>query len=253
MTQGELKRIKDANGSLAEVISRNMNQALERVMEMAEGKSWDDQNLEAMVAFEAMRSAQEERHNLRSMQAWLAVKVGREQLYLAFPPTQEHPEGFGSLKEWLRAVGITGSTVYALDGLGMEVAPLLEEHGIEVEGYLNADRFPKLAEAIPRLRDIARGEETEHTVQEIMEDVGKAQSRDDMRHKYRKQTYIAQGAVNNLGNKRVMTIVSADKDFETLLNTLQGKVDWHAMSCTAEERQHEVILRLLREEPHGDH
>lgn len=247
ISESELRRIQKANGSLADVIRRNMSQALDRVMKIAED-NWDDTNLEAMVAFEAMRSAQEERHNLRSMQAWLAVKVGREQLYLAFPPTQEHPEGFGSLREWLKAVGITGSTIYALDGLGMEVAPLLEEHGIEVEQFLNSDRFPKFAETISALRKIARGEPVEYTVEDVIADVGKAQNRDDMRLKYRTQTYIANGAVNNLGNKRVMTIVSKEEDFETLLSALQGKVDWHVLSSTAEEREHEVIVRLLKGE-----
>lgn len=242
-----MHELAKSNELLAEIIQRNMDRALERVQETA-SDTWDDQNLEAVVAFEAMRAAEEERHNLRSMQAWLAVRIGQEQLYLAYPPTNEYPEGFGDLKEWLRAVGISGSTVYALNVLGMEVAPYLREHGYEVEQYLNSDRFPKLAEVIPRLRELVRGDDTDFTLDEIMEDVSQAQSRDDMRLKYKPDTgYIAKGSVNTLGNSRVLTILAEEESLSTLLNVLRRRVDWHNLSSVVEERDHEIILRLNKE------
>lgn len=247
ITAGEMERIKLANGSLADVIERNMKQAYEKVVELAKGKLWDDDNLHALMAFEAMQSAEEERHNLRSMQAWLAVKVAKHKLYLAFPPMPKHPDGFGDMKEWLRAVGIQGTTVYDLDGLSMEVAPLLEDRGYEVERYLSKDRYPKLAEAVSRLRKIARGEEVDFDVEEIMDDVERAQSRDDVRLKYRKQEYIAEGAINSLGTQKTLTIIVDEEHTQTLLNALQSKVDWHARTTVAEEKEHEVVIHLMKQ------
>jgi hypothetical protein len=205
-------------------------------------------NLDAMVAFEAMQVANEERGNLRSMQAWLAVKVGRDQQYLSYPPTEDYPEGFGSMREFLKAAGITGTTVYALDGLAMEVAPMLEAQGYEVGQYLTRGRYPKLAEAMSQLRRIARGQKTEYELAEIMADVERATNRNDIRQKYRQQAYVADGAVNNLGSRSVLTIVANEERVQSLLNSLASKVDWHAMSATAEERNHEIVLRLPKSE-----
>lgn len=247
ITAGEMERIKLANGNLAEVIERNMKQAYEKVLGLARGKPWDDDNLHALMAFEAMRSAEEERHNLRSMQAWLAVKVAKHKLYLAFPPLPEHPDGFGSMVEWLKAVGISGTTVYALNDLSTEVAPLLEDHGYEVERYLNRDRFPKLAEAVSKLKYIARGEETDYDIEEVMQDVEKAQSRDDIRLKYRKQEFIAEGAINSLGTQKTLTIIVDEEHTQTLLNTLRSKVDWHTRTAVAEEKEHEVVIHFMKQ------
>lgn len=247
VTVGEMERIKRANGNLADVIRRNMKRAAKTVLEQARGQPWDDENLNALMAFEAMRNAEEERHNLRSMQAWLAVKVAKTHLYLAFPPLPGYPDGFGDMKEWLKAVGITGTTVYALNDLSTKVAPLLEEHGYEVERYLNQDRFPKLAEAVSKLKSIADGEEVDYTVEEVMDDVERAQTRNDIRTKYRKQDYIAEGAINNLGTKKALTIIAPEEHIQALLNALHSKVDWHARTSVAEEKEHEVIIHLMKQ------
>jgi len=246
MTEQDFRDIEQANGQLAETIQRNMREAMARVKKRAIGKNWDEANLEALMAFEAMSAAEEERHNLRSMQAWLAYKVGRTQLYLAFPPTQEHPDGFGDMKEWLRAVGIKGSTLYDLDGLAMEVGPLLEREGYKVASYLNKDRYPKLAEAISKLRQVARGED-DTPVSDIMDSVSRAQSRDDVRGKYRQSDYIAEGAVNNLGRTSTIVLETKDEHVETIINALQNKVDW-CRTSVAENRKHEVIIHLMKKE-----
>jgi hypothetical protein len=244
-------RLAQANSELEETIERNMRRARQRVLERLDlNEEWDTTNLNALIAFEALRGTETERQNLRSMQAWLAVKAGREQLYLAFPPTEERPEGFGSLTEFLEAAGVGAK--YKLNILAMVVTPLLDKHGYRIEDYLNRDRYPKLAEARSTLKDIAEGTETEHTVEGVMDDVERATNRNDIRLKYSKRRgYVADGAVNRLGAKRTMVIVADEEQVESFIRALQGRVDWHAISATAEQRDHEVVLRLLHDRGKG--
>lgn len=237
----------DANHALAETIKRSLGRAEDRVRSSTEGKELGDSNIRALVAFEAMRAAQEERHNLRSMQAWLAVKVARDKLYLDFPPTDEYPGGFGNLKEWLRAVGIRFGTLDELNYLGTIVAPMLEERGIKIEPLLNSDRYPKLAETITVLKHIAEGKEKEHTAKSVIEDVSKASSRDDMRVKYRQQVYVADGAINKSKGRAVITIVTDEDSVGSFVSSLRTKVEWH-LSATVQEKDHEYIVRVPKNE-----
>jgi hypothetical protein len=238
------KEIVDANHNLAETIRRTLEKASEKVMKSVNGKGLGDDNIKSLVAFEAMKSAQDERHNLRSMQAWLAVKVASDKLYLDFPPTKDYPEGFGDMLEWLRAVGIQHSTLYDLNSLATRVAPLLAEHGVSISNYLNSDRYPKLAEAIPTLNRIATGEEEEHTVEEVIKDVEKASSRNDVRAKYRNERYIGNGAINARSDGTVIfSVVTSQEDAGSLVKSLQGKVDWY-LSVTVQEENHEYIARI---------
>jgi hypothetical protein len=235
--------IKDEG--LAALVKRILEESKARVLEYAD-ESWGTNNIEAMTAFQAMKTAELERQNLRSMQAWIAVVVARKSLYLDMPPTEEHPNGLGSLKEFLDAAGIKGSTKYDLDGLGNEVAPLLEEQGYEVGEFLNKDRYPKLAEAIPRFRSIARGEDVDYTVPELVEDVRHAQSRDEVRRKWRQQRYVARGSVNKNHKHTLVLIMVDEENLQSVLSSLNGKVNWD-LTSVMEDNGGELAVTVLKE------
>lgn len=243
-TTKELTVIDDAG--LAETITRILDQAEQQVLLNTDTTGYDDKNMEALVAFQAIKVAEDERHNLRSMQAWIAVRLEEEQTYLAYPPTEEYPEGFGSLSEFLQAAGISSRQRRYELGLVAGIQGYLGYHGYDIYEYLNQDRYPKLINAAVQIKNLATGKETEFELDEIMKDVETAQSRDDIRKKYREAKHIAYGAVNHAGDMRVLTVVADEEAVSTLIKTLQSKVDW-SLSATAEEKDSEIVVHALKE------
>jgi len=232
---------------LKQTIERNLSWAQERVLEQIGGQDIPENNLNAMVALEAMRTAEIERHNLRSMQAWIACKVAKEKTYLDYPITEEFPQGIGNMKEWLSAVGISGSSMYELYYLSEIVAPLFEEQGEDIYEYLRRDKYSKLAEAVTVLKRIASGEEEEYEFKEVMEDINNAPNRDDIRSKYRDERFLADGAVNKVdGEYSTLTIYAPDEHVQSLLRGLQGKVEWHLSVIADSQSEHEIVLRVPR-------
>jgi len=213
----------------------------------------DDTNLKAQMAFRALSLSEAKRIAYRSVQASIVVQMVREPggpLWLAHPPTEDYPNGFGSLKEFLKATGIGYSTVYDLNNLGTRVVPYCDKHGISIEPYLTEGRYPMLVEASSQLRrSIDEDEESEYDVEEILGDVMNARTRDDVRAKYRKHRddKVGEAAVHYLDdNDRavLMVLLPHHEDVGVLVSKLAGVVGWDNLVATVRERPRSIQVTI---------
>ena len=208
----------------------------------------DDVNLKAQMAFRALKLSEAKRRAYRSVQASIVVQMVREPggpLWLAHPPTDEYPGGFGSLKEFLKATGIGYSTVFDLNNLGTRIVPYCDEHNISIEPYLTEGRYPMLVEASSQLRRaIDEDESSEYEVDEILDDVMRARTREDVRAKYRRhrEDRVGEAAVHYLDDDRAVLIVvlSHYEDAGVLVSKLSGTVGWDSLVMTLRQKARSI-------------
>lgn len=207
----------------------------------------DEAGAKAQMAFSALRLAESKRKQYRSAQAAIVVSIMQEPepLWLALI-TDQHPQGFGSLKEMLQAAGLGRSAVYDLDILGTKVVPYCKEHNIPIEPYVTEKKYPLLAEALPELKRVLAGD-SDNTVQEILDDISLASRRDSIRAKYRKSRgeVVGKATVHYLDDDRAVAIVVIDRDeVGKVTARLSNVVGWDELvaSVKCNKRSIEVVI-----------
>ncbi|NIV32719.1 MAG: hypothetical protein GWN58_25725, partial [Anaerolineae bacterium] len=114
-----------------------------------------------------------------------------------------HPDGYNSLRQFVKAVGLSHSTEQDLIALGQDLVPYFDEHAIPVNQLLTNKYWGKLREAIPALRRAIRDND-EEKVLDILGDVRKATTRNAVRRKYRKRRErYGHASTHRLGDGRV--------------------------------------------------
>lgn len=217
-----------------------------RQVEREADDSWSEENVLARASFLGLCELETNRSDIRSLEFWIAVQIERDRLYLHYRPTDEHPEGFGSLRELLQAVGFSGSTLSDIATVAERVAPYAEEQGIDLGKYILSDNRPKLEAAISSLRSAAEGGDRRQ-FESILADVEDQPSRDAMRRLYvqpRKER-IARGTTFRARGKVIIPLVIEDEnDVQAILARLNGYVAWGEVLGILSEFQNSVRLTL---------
>lgn len=117
----------------------------------------DEWNRRALILFEVIDLAERKRTGCRSIQALAAIRIVKEALWLSYPPTWEHPDGFGSLKEMLQAAGLGRRAIYDLTVVAEIIVPYCEANDIDIIPCVTYE-YTKLAEVISYLKHQIRDE-----------------------------------------------------------------------------------------------
>jgi hypothetical protein len=172
------------------------------------------------------------------------VRAGK--LWLAHPPTDDYSSGFGSLREFLLAAGLSPTTASDLCRLE-QIVPFCDRQGIPIDRYLGEETYGKLVEAGPALRRAAEDEDA-GTVEDVLEDVSNASSRDDIRHRYAEhRDPSGQGAVHRLEDGRVLVLLVLD-DEQTVGKLIPklSTVGWDRLVSVVTEFQNSVRVSMDR-------
>lgn len=193
----------------------------------------EEDNLQARMAKRALEATLERTQTLRSIQMQLIATLARDNLFLAHPPTDDYPDGYGSIGDLLTDAGFTSSTKSYLRSVGEVIAPYCYQHDLPIENYLGNSQLPKLVYAISALRGAIKEQEHDE-VRSILKDVETFISRENIAAKYHKPQgdgVLGHGTTIRLhdGTDRVMIVLVLDNDEESTLKAvyrLRGLVDW---------------------------
>lgn len=184
--------------------------------------------LESEIMHRMLHLAEGIRRRYRSAQGFIVAAVAREKLWAA------HPNGYTSLREFLRDAGIGESTVSDLVALGEIIVPFCDCHDLDINTAIGPDHWAKTRETIPTLRRlIAAGTSITQAsaVGSVLSDAIKATDRQAIRAKYRSHrgNIAGQGTTVRLATGQVVLIVLYDKDCEAIgqaVRKLGGTVAW---------------------------
>ena len=184
--------------------------------------------LESEIMHKMLHLAEGIRRRYRSAQGFIVAAVAREKLWAA------HPNGYTSLREFLRDAGIGESTVSDLVALGEIIVPFCDHHNLDINAAIGPDHWAKTRETIPTLRRLIAGPPSltqASVVQSVLSDAVKAVDRSAVRAKYRthRGNIAGQGTTIRLATGQVALIVLYDKDCEAIgqaVRKLGGSVEW---------------------------
>lgn len=188
-----------------------------------------DIQMQSVLGMESIKYIEELRGGLRSLSAMLVAKIAREDLYLYYPPDDEHPDGFENLRDFLRASGLDGSTLSDMDAIGTIIVPYCDDNGLDIDDGITESAWPKLREAIPALR-AAVELDNRQAIRDIIEDSNKVPTRDAMRRKYRTQVKSKVGKGTTASTKKgkaIILLVPDEGDVQTVLSSLNGNIEWN--------------------------
>jgi len=166
-------------------------------------------------------------------------------LWLAHPPTQDHENGFGSLREFLLAADISSTAACDLCRLE-QIVPFCDKKRIPIDRYLGEDTYPKLVEAGPTLKQAAIDEDKQ-AVKDVLDDVKNASGREAIRHKYADHRDLSgQGAVHRLEDGRVIVLLLMDDDdaIGKLVQRLSSDVGWSSLVSVVTEFQSSIRVTI---------
>ena len=195
-------------------------------------KGMDNDNLLSQTIFHALNVTEARRRSYRSAQAILVAKLSRERLWLAFPPDDDNPEGFGDLKEYLRAAGVRGSALSDLAALGNIIIPYCDLHNLSIDRYLTQEKYPLLVEGVPTMRQAIEAEADVSEIEDVLDAVRVADTRNEIRAKYRNTDgYVSSGTVLHNGRSATMVLHFPDEeDVSRVLGRIGGAVDWNLVA-----------------------
>jgi len=186
------------------------------------GDEVEAEEAEAEITLRMLCLSEKDRGVQRAAQSFVIAYVSRNQLW------RFHPEGFNSLRLFVKAAGLSHGTEADLVALGDVLVPYFDNHAIEIAPYLSDKLWGKLREAIPVLRRAIK-DNNEPKVQEVLTDVRKATSRQAVRTKYRKKrTRYGHGTTYRLGDGRVLLVAILDDEdaVQAVIRRLNGALEW---------------------------
>lgn len=205
----------------------NLLQEAQTQIEVVAG--WDgDDNVQAMLAARALRISVERRESLASAQMLLVARVARDRLWLAHPPTQDFPSGYGNLDDFLVDSGVTGSTLSNLRAIGMIITPFARKNGLNIEHLMTNSNRPKLVYAIPALRaTVAEGDVG--AFQNVVRDVENFPHREAIGAKYHTPR-ARRGTGSTLrtpDNRALVILMLSDETYvQDIIQRLAGSIEW---------------------------
>jgi len=186
------------------------------------GTDVDASEAEAEITLRMLCLSERDRGTQRSAQCYVTAYVSREQLW------RFHPDGFPSLRHFIKAVELSHSTEMDLVALGDVLVPYFDGHAIPINPLLTDTHWGKLREAIPALRRAIK-DNNEPAVLDILSDVRTATDRNAVRSKYRqrRQRY-GHGATHRLADGRILLVAILDDEeaIQTVIRRLNGALEW---------------------------
>jgi hypothetical protein len=175
-------------------------------LETERGDEIEAGEAEAEITLKMLCLSEKDRGVQRAAQSFVITYVARNQLW------RFHPEGFTSLRQFVKAAGLSHGTEADLVALGDVLVPYFDAHAIEIGPYLADAHWGKLREAIPALRRAIKNND-EQTVTGILTDVRTATDRNAVRHKYRKRRQrYGHGTTHRLGDGRILLVAIVDDE-----------------------------------------
>ena len=178
--------------------------------------------IQAEITMRMLTMSEQARHVQRSAQGYIVAYIAREQLW------RFHPDGYSSLRDFLRAANLNTCMVSELTAVGDLIVPYCDRQNIDIDPSLTPERFTKLREAIPALRGAIRDNDVEG-VNAILDDVAQAPSRAAVRSKWRKtRTKYGHGTTMNMADGRVLLVAVLDDGEAASLaaRRLGGVLEW---------------------------
>lgn len=191
--------------------------------------------LEAMLAHRALKISEQQRLRLRIAQGYLVAHISRKQLYEAYPgisgksPKHRFRNFLRIIRDENNEQLLSPSAVSTLTGFGADVVPYCDEQDVEIDHLLTEKHWPKLVDCVPALRKAVRDDDVV-TLEEILEDVGKATNREAIRSKYQDHRHrLGVGAIiPMIDTPRVMVaiLLHDSADIEEFSSQLGSKIEW---------------------------
>ena len=185
-------------------------------------------NVEAQMTRIALEITVNRSQTIRSVQMQIVVKAARDEVWLSHPPTDNYPDGYGSLNDMLVDIGFKGSTKSYLLAVGEDIVPFCDNYKIAIDEYITNSLRPKFEYAIAALKEGIR-ENDPRGVEMVLRDVQTFASRDAIRLKYHTpRSRRGRGTTLRLEDGRALVIMVLDDDdyVEPVIGRVAGIVEW---------------------------
>lgn len=231
-----------APGAMVDMLNGLLATAKDQVLAEHDNVAKQGPELESEIMHRMLHLAEGIRRRYRSAQGFIVAAVARAKLWAA------HPNGYTSLREFLRDAGIGESTVSDLVALGEIIVPFCDHHDLDINAAIGPEHWAKTRETIPTLRRLIAGPAslTQATVvQSVLTDAIKAADRASIRYKYRKHRtdVVGRGTTIRLGTGQVVLVALFDKDGEhvgQVAHKLGGLIEWTLVAAP------QVLARSIR-------
>lgn len=191
----------------------------------------DSPESNALLAHRALHISEGRRTAYRSVQALIVARVAEDQSWSL------HPQGFSSIREFIADAGITGSALSYLTFIGEELVPYCLRSGIDYEQYLTHN-ITYLMDVIPTIRERIEGDDD---IKDVLDDIGKAPSRESIRDKYVRSGDKPYRAAVVSGR---YIIIDAGDDIDRASKFIGGKAEWSlVVTKQLTPREIKIVIR----------
>ena len=196
--------------------------------------------------------ANEKKISLSRVLSLLVVDAVRKRHWLLHPPSDDFPEGYKHIRDYLYDCGITDKYRFELASFG-DMIELMDAQGYDTDVYLTTANLPKLNQVRYKMIGALQAEikalpPPERTADELLGMVKAQRSRESLREALRGMDgIVAKGAVNRVDDHALVVLsVYSASDIPSLVNKLKAIVDW---SLVTDTNVRENSLSILVNEP----
>ncbi len=238
---------------LPEVYSRTQDYFI-RLRAIAESQVPDivtegtDQH-DACVAFNIVREIEAEKGSIKAIQLGVLITVAKKELHLVHPPTDDYPNGFNSIRDFMKAAGMNpkGGHFYEMAQFASEVVPYLEAKNVDYDPNVDSTQVAKTLEAVPTMRAMIRSKEKKIEFTEILERLlgmsGKRAVTAEFRTR-RDRVRYGDACVNHVDDITIVTIITPDA--EQVVKALTGVVTFDKLIATVDIKGRLIEVRTSK-------
>ena len=211
-------------------------------------KEGTDQH-DACVAFNIVREIEAEKGSIKAIQLGVLITVAKKELHLTHPPTDDYPNGFNSIRDFMKAAGMNpkGGHFYEMAQFASEVVPYLEAKNVDYDPNVDSTQVAKTLEAVPTMRAMVRSREKKGEFTEILERLlgmsGKRAVTAEFRTR-RDGVRYGDACVNQANGLTIVTIITPDA--EQIVKALTGVVTFDKLIATVDIKGRLIEVKTSR-------
>ena len=224
---------------LPEVYTRTQSY-FNRLLDLAEAQVPDTIKVDtaqhkACVAFNIVREIEAEKESTKAIQLGVLIEVAELGLYLAHPPTDDYPNGFNNIRDFMKAAGMNpkGGHFYEMAQFASEVVPYLEAKNIDYDLNVDSTQVAKTLEAVPAMRRMIRSKERKNEFTKILKELLDMPGKRAATARYRTRrdgVRYGDACVNQADGLTIITITTPDA--EEIVKALTGVVTFDKLIAT---------------------
>ncbi|MCP4539451.1 MAG: ParB N-terminal domain-containing protein [Chloroflexi bacterium] len=207
--------------------------------------SLKDQPLDAQAQTLArtLEMTEERKEVLKSCQGWMVAHLARTGVWKA------HPDGYASIKQYLKGAGVQPRDVSTLTGFAEKVVPYCDEKEIEIDHLLTNEHWDKFRAGMAAIKAAIKEDDPDE-IRGILIDVERAATASMITAKYRKpQEYQGKGTSLRINRKVIFVLVlgtdkvDPDDAGDKIARRLGGMINWGGLIVKEDPKDKSLFIQ----------